>query len=143
MKHTLITCSLAIAVALFSSTGICGPKDKKAAFPPRVVKTEPANLAEGVEYTLKEIKVTFDRKMKGDQSWSWILQQNIGVYPGYRSSGPPKWENGGKTCVLPVKLSPDTLYAVGVNSYRHTGFKDTNGKIAIPYTWVFKTKKAK
>ncbi len=112
-------------------------------FPPTVVKTEPENRVTGVDFTVQEIKVTYDRPMETEESWSWIIHTNLGVYPGYRGSPGPKWENNGKTCVLAVKLSPDTLYAVGVNSYRHTGFRDKTGKTAAPHAWVFKTKKAK
>lgn len=144
-KSTVLT-----GLALFLAVGMVqgADKGKKAEnqanqFPPHVVKTVPANLADGVDFTIKEIKVTFDRKMSTDKSWSWMMHQNLGVYPGYRPSPEPRWEDDGKTCVLAVKLSPDTLYAVGANSYRHTGFRDTDGKIAIPYIWVFKTKKAK
>ena len=81
--------------------------------------------------------------MQTEKAWSWIIHQNLGVYPGYRGSAEPRWEDDGKTCVLPVKLSPDTVYAVGCNSIRHTGFKDKNGKVAVPFVWVFKTRKAK
>ena len=80
--------------------------------------------------------------MNVERTWSWIIHTDLGVYPGYRGSPEPRWENDGRTCVLAVKLSPDTVYAVGVNSYRHTGFRDTEGKIAVPHVWVFKTKKA-
>jgi hypothetical protein len=111
------------------------------AFPPCVVKTEPANRAKDVDFRLREIKVTFDRPMMTEQQWSWIIHTELGVYPGYRGSPGPRWEDDGKTCILSVRLSPDTLYAVGVNSLRHTGFRDRKNKIAVPYVWVFKTKK--
>jgi len=109
--------------------------------PPCVVETSPADRATDVDYGLREIKVTFDRPMMGGQQWSWIIHTDLGVYPGYKGSPDPRWEDGGKTCVLPVRLSPDTLYAVGVNSFRHTGFRDPAGKIAVPHVWVFKTRK--
>ena len=109
-------------------------------FPPRVVGTEPADRAKNVDFRTREIKVTFDRSMDGT-SWSWIMLAAHGVYPGYKGSPGPRWEDDGKTCVLPVRLSPDTLYAVGANSYRHTGFRDKGGKPAVPYAWVFRTRK--
>ncbi|NQT53628.1 Ig-like domain-containing protein [bacterium] len=112
------------------------------ALPPQVVATEPADRATDVPATLREIKVTFDRPMTTGQSYSWIIHQNLGVYPGYRGGPPPRWENGGRTCVLPVLLSPGALYAVGTNSYRHTGFRDRKGKVAVPRAFVFKTKMA-
>lgn len=111
------------------------------AFPPRVVRTVPADRAKGVDPALKEIKVTFDRPMTTGQHWSWIIHQNLGAYPGTRDGPPPRWEDEGRTCVLAVALAPDTIYAVGVNSVRHTGFRDASGKIAVPHAWVFMTGK--
>jgi len=112
-----------------------------AEFPPRVVKTEPADRTADVDFRLREIKVTFDRPMETGKNYSWIILRAHGVYPGYRGGPEPRWENDGKTCVLPVRLSPNTLYAVGINSYRHTGFHDPAGKPAVPFAWVFKTTK--
>ena len=131
--------------------GVCGTclladpaaKANDDELPPQVVKTEPANGAQDVDPGLKEIKVTFDRKMTTERSWSWIIHRQLGAYPGVRGGSDPRWEDDGRTCVLSVKLKPDTLYAVGANSFRHTGFKDTNGKVAIPHTWVFRTRKGK
>jgi hypothetical protein len=108
--------------------------------PPVVVKTEPAAGAKDVDPDLKEISVTFDRPMKTEKSWSWIIHQRLGAYPGVRGGPEPRWSDDGRTCYLSVSLKPGTLYAVGANSFRHTGFRDGNGEIAIPFVWVFKTK---
>ena len=125
--------------------GLALAAEKKADFdpdlPPCVVKTEPADRAKDVEFSLREIKVTFDRPMATEKSWSWMIVVECGLYPGYRGSAEPRWEDGNRTCVLPVRLSPDTVYAVGANSPRNWGFRDTKGKAAVPYAWVFKTKK--
>jgi len=110
-------------------------------FPPRVVKTEPADREKDVDYRVQEIKVTFDRPMATEKAWSWMIAVENGVYPGYRNAGEPRWEDGGRTCVLQVKLSPDTAYAVGCNSPRNWGFRSRDGKAAVPYYWVFRTKK--
>jgi len=136
--------ALACGVALGAEKQ-AGPKKKAPEFdpelPPCVVETVPADRAKDMDFALREIKVTFDRPMTTGQQWSWIICEQLGLYPGYRGSPEPRWEEDGRTCVLPVRLSPDTLYAVGVNSYRHTGFRDRNGKIAVPFVWVFKTRK--
>ena len=86
--------------------------------------------------------MTFDRPMATEKAWSWMILRDLGAYPGDRTLGEPRWENDNKTCVLPVKLSPGTLYAVGVNSPRNWGFKGADGKAAVPYGWVFKTRAA-
>ena len=109
--------------------------------PPYVVLTEPADRVRDVDPGLREIKVTFDRPMNTERSWSWIMLRTVGDYPGYRGSREPRWEKNGRTCVLSVRLRPDTVYAVGVNSFRHTGFRDAKGTIAVPHAWVFRTKK--
>ena len=119
---------------------------EKAAFdpdlPPVVVKTAPAAGEKGVAVDLKEIRVTFDRPMQTENAWSWIIHQQLGAYPGVRGGPGPRWEDGGRTCILPAALKPDTLYAVGVNSFRHNGFRDTKGKVAVPFVWVFRTARA-
>jgi RNA polymerase sigma-70 factor (ECF subfamily) len=43
--------------------------------------------------------------------------------------------------VLPVKLEPGKTYAVWVNSEKFGNFKDADGRSAVPYLLVFKTKK--
>ena len=114
-------------------------KDKD--FPPRVVKTEPADRARDVDPDLTEVRVTFDRPMKQGRSWSWMIMEAWGSYPGDKNAGEPSWEDGGKTCVLKVKLRPGTTYAVGVNDRTTRYFQDPDGQPAVPYVWVFKTKK--
>ena len=124
-------------VALFAQDK---PAVKDGDFPPRVVSTEPADRARDVDPDLTEISVTFDRPMRQGRFWSWILMEPYGAYPGDKGAGEPVWADNHKTCVLKVKLRPGTTYAVGVNSYRHTGFQDPDGQPAVPYVWVFKTR---
>ncbi len=111
------------------------------ALPAAVVETVPANRAMDVDPNLAEIKVTFDRPMVLEQSWSWIVLEEYGEYPGIRGFEDPRWEKDELTCVLPVALKPDTVYAVGVNSFQHTGFLGRDRKPAVPYAIVFKTRK--
>lgn len=106
-------------------------------FPPYVVKTVPADREAAVRCDLREIKVTFDRPMDTG-SWSWIIHQDLGEYPGIQGGPRPRWEDDGRTCVLHVNLRPDTVYAVGANSVRHGGFRDRNGNKAVPCVWVFR-----
>jgi hypothetical protein len=144
MRHAFLSLCAACAIALSSSAALAGEKaEADRDFPPRVVKTEPAIGEKDVDPALKEIKVTYDRPMTQGQNYSWIIHKDLGDYPGTKGGPEPRWENDGKTCVLAVKLRPDTVYAVGVNSVRHFGFKDADGKVAVPYVWVFKTKQAK
>jgi hypothetical protein len=135
-----------VAAFLLVLVSAAWAEEKKAEFdkdfPPRVVKTEPADREKDVDSGLKEIKVTFDRPMMTEKNnWAWMTAVKNGVFPGSRNLPAPRWEDGGRTCVLPVKLSPDTLYAVGCNSPRDWGFSSSDGKPAVPFYWVFKTKK--
>jgi len=105
--------------------------------PPVVVKTDPVAGAAEVDPKLTEIKVTFSKDMQ-DGSWSWTtLSQDS--FP--KVDGQPKYLADKRTCVLPVQLEPVRTYAIWVNSAKFGNFKDIDGRSAVPYLLVFKTKK--
>jgi len=54
--------------------------------------------------------------------------------------GKPKYEDDRRTCVLPVKLEPGKTYAIWVNSPKFRNFKDADGRPAVPYLLIFKTR---
>jgi RNA polymerase sigma-70 factor (ECF subfamily) len=132
-----------VAAGVLCAVLLAQEKPPKAAeeWPPRVVATEPADRASDVDPDLAEIRVTFDRPMTVGENYSWVKLVEWGQFPGSRGARAPRWENGGRTCVLAVKLEPGVLYAVGINSFRHRGFRDTVGTPAVPFAWVFRTKK--
>lgn len=105
--------------------------------PPAVMKTVPEAGADGVNPKLTEIKVTFSKDMQ-DTSWSWVTLSKES-FP--HSDGKPKYLPDKRTCVLPVKLEPGKTYAIWVNSEAYGNFKDTEGRSAVPYLLVFRTKK--
>jgi len=105
--------------------------------PPVVVKTVPEAGAGDVDPKLNEIKVTFSKDMK-DRGWSWVTYSKES-FP--KLDGEPKYLADKRTCVLPVKLEPGTTYAIWVNSDKHGNFMDADGRSAVPYLLVFKTKK--
>jgi len=105
--------------------------------PPVVVKTVPQAGAADVDPKLTEIAVTFSKPMLAE-SWSWV-KLTKGQFP--KIEGKPKYLADRKTCVLPVKLEPDTTYAMWINSTENGNFKDADGQPAVPYLLVFKTKK--
>jgi len=105
--------------------------------PPVVVKTVPQAGAGDVDPKLKEIKVTFSKDMAdGSYSWSTLSEES---FP--KVNGKPKFLADKRTAVLPVKLEAGKTYAIWVNSEKFTNFKDADGKPAIPYLLVFRTKK--
>jgi hypothetical protein len=105
--------------------------------PPVVVKTVPEAGAGEVDPKLTEIKVTFSKDMQ-DDSWSWITLSKES-FPTL--DGKPKYLADKRNCVLPVKLEPGKTYAIWVNSEKAGSFKDADGRSAVPYLLVFKTKK--
>jgi RNA polymerase sigma-70 factor (ECF subfamily) len=105
--------------------------------PPVVVKTVPEAGAGEVDPKLTEIKVTFSKEMEAG-SWSWV-RHSKDSFP--KMDGKPKYLKDKRTCVLPVKLEAGKTYAIWVNSEKFGNFKDSDGRSAVPYLLVFKTKK--
>ncbi|MEK6258921.1 MAG: Ig-like domain-containing protein [Planctomycetota bacterium] len=104
--------------------------------PPVVVKTVPEAGTAEVDPKLAAIEVTFSKEMK-DESWSWSTLSKES-FPTL--DGKPKYLTNKRTCVLPVKLEPGKTYAIWVNSVKFGNFKDADGRSAVPYLLVFKTK---
>ena len=104
-----------------------------------VVAIEPKVGANDVDPAVGEIRVTFSKKM-ADQSWSWTEGNRYAV-PA--PNGKIHYESDMRTCVMPVKLEPGKTYVLGINSERFRNFKDANGKPALPYLVVFRTRSAK
>jgi hypothetical protein len=103
---------------------------------PVVVKTVPEAGSKDVSPGVVEIRVTFSKPM-ADQSWSWSSAWKDSVPD---SVGKPHYEADQKTCVLKVKLDPNKTYGYWINSQKFHGFQDQQGRPAIPYLLVFKTK---
>jgi len=104
--------------------------------PPVVLRTVPEAGATDVEPGRAELRVTFNKEML-DGTWSWTKVNN-GSFPEVADK--PRYEAGGKTCVLPVKLEPNETYVIWLNSDRFRGFKDRGNRAAVPYLLVFKTR---
>jgi RNA polymerase sigma-70 factor (ECF subfamily) len=110
-----------------------------AAFPAVVVHVEPKLGATDVDPALREIRVTFSKRMK-DQNWSWVTFDRK-MFPDV--DGKIHYETDRRTCVLPVKLELGKTYCIGINSERFQNFKDLNGRPALPYLVVFRTRAAR
>lgn len=105
------------------------------ALPPVVVKTIPQSGDTKVDPSIKEIRVTFSKKMT-DKSWSW---SSVSEDTNPETTGKPKYLADKKTCVLPVKLEANKTYGFWLNSQKFGGFKDAQGNSAIPYLLIFET----
>jgi hypothetical protein len=72
-------------------------------------------------------------------SWSWhpcSKEQAPAV------SGEPRYLEDGRTFVLPVKLGPDKVYAIWLNTEKLQRFQDRDGQPAWPYLLIFQTGRA-
>ncbi|MGL4553256.1 MAG: Ig-like domain-containing protein [Gemmataceae bacterium] len=130
---------LLVLLALLALVGTAARADDVTldGVPPVVAKTVPAAGADGVDPAVTEIRVTFSKDM-ADDTWSWSTVSKDS-FP--KMAGKPKYLADKRTCVLPVKLEPGKTYAIWVNSEKFVGFKDADGRSAVPYLLVFRTKK--
>ena len=132
-RRLLLACSL-----LLTTPAIAQEPEKEITVetvPPVVVKTIPEAGTKDVDPGLKQIRVTFSKKML-DKSWSWVTVSKS-TFPAI--DGKPRYLADGRTCVVDVKLEPNHTYGVQFNSRRFGNFKDADGRSAVPYLLVFKT----
>ena len=119
-----------VVLGLFASRGLAGPA-------PKVAKTIPVNGATDVDPKLTEIVVVFDIPVKMN-SWSLVFPGE-GKFPEMTGDTPISFRDN-KTCVIKVKLGPDTAYGLGLNSKKRQGFKSAeDGTPAVPFELRFKT----
>jgi len=133
IKSFLTPIVLGALCALATTTGRAQDIDAMA---PVVVKTVPEAGSKNVAPGEVIIKITFSKEMT-DQSWSWASAwQNSEP----EDLGKPYYSADHKTCMLKVKLEPGKTYGWWINSQRFHGFKDAQGRSAVPYLFVFQTK---
>jgi Bacterial Ig-like domain len=130
--------SIGVSLVIFAlaACGICYGQETLESAPPVVVKTVPEAGASDVDPSLTEIKVTFSKDMQNG-SWSWSTAWKDSTP---KSTGAPKYQDDKRTCVLPVKLESGKVYGFWLNSQKFHNFKDAEGRPAVPYLLMFKTK---
>lgn len=136
-RHLLGTLAfLGVAAAGFGALG--GEDTPLDGFPPVVVKTSPLAGAADVDPSIREISVTFSKDMMTQNMWSWVIHAPK-LFP--KISGPVRYLADGRTNVAPVRLAPNSTYAIWFNSpdYRHNAFRDRHNKPAVPFLLVFRT----
>jgi hypothetical protein len=135
MKRTnLVALSLTAALTLVSAQTVMA--QSLDTLPPVVVKTVPEAGSTNVPPGVLELRVTFSKEM-ADHSWSWSDAWQ-GATPEVLA--PPRYEPDRKTCVIKVRLAPDRTYGYWLNSQKFTGFRDPEGRVAVPYLLAFKTR---
>ncbi len=103
---------------------------------PVVVKTVPEAGTKDVAPGEVEIKIKFSKEMMPGSfsvSSAWGDSVPAGV-------GGPRYEADRRTCVLKSKLEPGKTYGIWINSAKFRNFQDPEGRSAVPYLLVFKTK---
>lgn len=114
-------------------------KPKPAADGPRVLKTEPANGAKGMEAGTFDLKIVFSEPMqKGKAS---IMTPPAG--PRLKTIGAPRWDNA-TTFVVPLLLDPAKTYRIGINTGEQKRFVSAgDGTPAVRFELTFSTASAK
>jgi hypothetical protein len=104
--------------------------------PPVVVKTFPEAGSTNVSPSEVELKVVFSKPM-ADKSWSVVDAWN---HSTPAAADQPAYDADQKTWTMKVKLEAGKTYGYWLNSQKFKNFKDANGRPAVPYLLVFKTK---
>jgi beta-lactamase regulating signal transducer with metallopeptidase domain len=124
--------------AIYFTTQGASEAVKAKARMPKAVKLEPPNGAQDVSPKLKELRATFDVPM-GD-GMSWCGGDGPLPFPKGLEGKQPHWTKDGKTCVLPVQLSPGVEYELWLNAGAYNNFQSVGGIPLEPMRYTFKTK---
>ena len=134
----MLKLSLTAAMVLLAlQTGAVAGSAVVEAFPPVVVRTSPAAGDQGVDPSIREIRVTFSKEMMTHEMWSFVYARPA-AFP--EVAGQIHYLEDKRTCVLPVLLEPGKTYGMWINSQEHTSFRDTYQNPAVPYLLIFKTR---
>ena len=101
---------------------------------PQITKMIPEIGATDVDAGLKEIRVTFDRKMDGGMSWTG----GPPLFPPKDADRQAQWLDD-QTCILPVKLESGHFYRLSLNSKSYQNFKTVEGTALPPVVLYFVT----
>ena len=80
----------------------------------------------------------FSKPMR-DGAWTWGAWEP-GTLP--EPVGEPRYLPDQRTCVVDVRLEPGRTYAVWLNTEEAQGFRDRDGRPAVPYLLIFETEDA-
>ncbi|MCE5336141.1 MAG: Ig-like domain-containing protein [Desulfobacteraceae bacterium] len=107
------------------------------AAPPMVVRTEPANGANGVSTDIGVMRFWFDQNMK-QNSWTFWESSQAEFPPKERDDG-VRWRDPLCIELLIGKLKPSTTYAVQLNTAKAQGFRSAQSGEPLPQTVIFFT----
>ena len=105
---------------------------------PRIVRTHPRMYDDRVDPKLPAISVTFDGAMM-DQSWSfWPIGRGGEMFP--EIIGQASYDRARRSCSLPVRLAPGSVYWIWLNSPIHKYFMTERYARATPRVLLFATR---
>ena len=123
------------SVIYFTTKGATKSVERRVRIP-KIVKFEPKNGEKEIDPTIKVLRVTFDVPMGGAFSWTGGGPS----FPAIPEGKGPRWSRDGRTCMLSVKLKPNSIYQIGLNSLNHNSFQSKWGVPLKPVRYHFKTR---
>ena len=102
---------------------------------PKIVETEPADGAKGVNPATRDLRITFNVPMGEGFSWTG----GGPAFPTIPDGEQPRWSRDRRTCIMPVALEPGRIYVVGVNGTHAVNFQSRWGVPLAPTTFTFTT----
>jgi hypothetical protein len=103
---------------------------------PQIKQLTPTMNDTEVDPELDRIRIEFDRPMNGSH-WS-LLPSDGGRFPIL--SEDRGFDETKTVLSIPVRLEPETRYALRLNSEHYVGFADEEGHGLIPVVYQFRTK---
>jgi hypothetical protein len=108
---------------------------RRQAYAPRIVALAPRDGAEGVDPDLSSIKVTFDRRM--DPTAKALCKSHTARFPDLAEH--ECFDETRTVLTIPVRLEPNTQYALSFNAERLLGYRDEAGNVLMPTPYRFRT----
>jgi hypothetical protein len=121
--------------AIYFTTRDANPAVENALRVPKIVETEPANGATGVDPSLKLLRINFNVPMGEGFSWT----EGLGEFPPTPEGQAARWSRDRRTCLLPVMLEPGRKYTIGVNAPYAINFQSKFGVPVAPTSFSFTT----
>ncbi len=102
-----------------------------------VIRTDPQTGSQAVDPNLTQLRIYFSEPVR-TTGYS-VVRSSLGRFPEITTQ--PSFEDGGKACVLSVKLAPGTVYSLGINSATHRNFRSAADpdESVTPYVLAFTT----
>ncbi len=123
-------------VAIYFATEGASPEVIALAQKPEIVQLSPSNGADDVDPNLQTLSVTFNMAMGPGMSWAGGGPE----FPELPDGLKPTWSEDQRTCTMPVKLQPNKLYRMGLNTPRFKNFQSAAGVPSEPVEYSFKTR---